>query len=182
MPKQSAKQPEVVALEDEELLDELGESAWEPEPAQQGGQESEFVRELEALADQLRLPVDALQRLQVAAILTLVRETQKLRETVSGLRVVASPDGGFDAQRFRDLIKRELKVEIDNDTLKRAFRLAGDPSRLERAISYVQKSAETGTVQSPVALLLYTLNRWRDEDGKRRQGNAFPSRNRYRDA
>lgn len=162
MPK-SVKQPEISELEEP-----FFEGLEEPESEEPEDPFLVTLREAQAFADRLRLPVEALQRLQVAAILTLVQETRRLQETLAQARAVAAGVGGFDPQYFRDLIKRELGAEIDDQTLQRAFRLASDPARLERAIVSTKKAMETVDVSNPIGLLIRKLQDWRSRDSKRR--------------
>lgn len=166
MPKHSVKRPEIEE-QDEDLFDELGE----PEPEVEEPLQDHFgstVREVQVFADRLQLPIDALQRLQVAAILTLVQELRILREALGQVKAAVGATGGFDPQYFRDLIKRELGAAIEDETLRRAFRLAGDPARLERAIASTKKAMGVIEVESPVGLLIRKLQDWRSRDSKQR--------------
>lgn len=167
MPKQSAKRPEVEA-QDDNLFDELGESDVEETGSEPPDAVLSVLREVQTPADGLRLPVDTLQRIQVASILLLVRELRSLREALVGTKGAAAPGGGFDSRYFRDLIKRELGTEIEDQTLQRAFRLAGDPARLERAVASVKKTMGTADIGNPVGLLVWKLQDWRERDRKRR--------------
>lgn len=169
MPAKNTKRPEVEE-QDEDLFDDLGES--EPEVEEPGLAPSDAVlavlREVQKPADGLRLPVDALQRIQVASILLLVQELRNLREALASINGATAPAGGFDSRYFRDLIKRELGTDIEDQTLQRTFRLAGDPARLERAVASVKKTMDTAAVENPVGLLVWKLQDWWERDRKRR--------------
>jgi len=141
-------------------------------------------RLLDALSILSQFTPEELQRLETAALLLVLERmhlmVERLRQMVTELSLsevapVAKSDGvpgGFDAVYFRGRILQELGVEPDDTTLERVVRLAGDPSRLERAIMATRKYLDYTEVGNPLGVLVNKLRRWQEMDmtnGKRQR-------------
>jgi len=141
-------------------------------------------RILDALSILRQFTPEELQRLETAALLLMLERmhlmVERLGQMVTELSLsevapVAKSDGvsgGFDAVYFRGRILQELGVEPDDTTLERVAQLAGDPSRLERAIMATRKYLDYTEVESPLGVLINKLRRWQEMDianGKRQR-------------
>jgi hypothetical protein len=138
-------------------------------------------RILDALSILSQFTPEELQRLETAALLLMlerlnqmVTELQRLSlSEVAPLAKSNGVSGGFDVVYFRGRILQELGIEPDDDTLERVAQLAGDPSRLERAIIATRKYLDYAQVENPLGVLINKLRRWQEMDSAngRRQRN-----------
>ena len=116
-----------------------------------------------------RFSPEELQRLQVGILLLILDRLQQL-----GVQdAPQAKSGGFDGTYFRELIASELGEEPDDQTLQVLAALAGDPSRLERAVLSCKRYLENHPVDKPLGLLVSKLRAWREEDGNRRRRKSF---------
>lgn len=130
---------------------------------------------------------EELQRLQVATLLlilerqyAILEELKHLRREGKTLRSESGPkfqrnggqsrsSEGFDATYFRERILRELGEEPDDQTLEVLLALAGEPGRLDRAITSTKRYLEQHQVEKPLGFLVAKLRTWREEDRSRQR-------------
>lgn len=130
---------------------------------------------------------EELQRLQVATLLLILERQYAILEELKRLRWEgkahrsesgpkfqrnggqsrSSEAEGFDATYFRERILRELGEEPDDQTLEVLLALAGEPGRLDRAITSTKRYVEQHQVAKPLGFLVAKLRSWREEDRSR---------------
>ena len=127
---------------------------------------------------------EELQRLQVATLLLILERQYAILEELKRLRWEgkehrrekfqrnggqsrSSEVEGFDATYFRERILRELGEEPDDQTLELLLSLAGEPGRLDRAITSTKRYLEQHQVAKPLGFLVAKLRSWREQDRSR---------------
>lgn len=127
---------------------------------------------------------EELQRVQVATLLLILERQYAILEELKRLRWEgkvhrrekfqrnggqsrSSEVEGFDATYFRERILRELGEEPDDQTLEVLLALAGEPGRLDRAITSTKRYVEQHQVAKPLGFLVAKLRSWREEDRSR---------------